>query len=714
MVGRGRGRELNLPAWMTSGGATEAGLGAISATNMPSLGLTSSYADNHLPAPGLGAASKLPQGSFMVGAPGSMAYGMPPPPPFAMPAVAHSHSTGSHHPLPSFHHLPQQHANEVSLGTGYAAPSQTQVHNHRPIKDADIPVKSRIKEPKDYQWQSRVVLGRSSHFEAPVLGQEPPPIGTSTLPVFILLIDQHEQFRALHDQTCVCFCFLCARTNTLLSASITNLPACVILSTAVTTYAAANGVRGQLDDAGASYSRADGHGSYGHHQQGAHHGRAGAKHIDRSAETRHARRLYVGNLPKNAAEADVTRFMAKMIGITAPMDSPFYQRGDQAVLNTHIVQDKNFGFIEFGSVELTAAALQLDGVEYITPEGLAVNLRLKRPNDYRPEALPAGLAPPPVLNVHLVARVSPDSVVMLPPGAAPAAGTYPGQSAGPGKVFIGGLPYNLSDADVEQLLTAFGPLKSFKLVRDPGAELSKGYGFCEYTNLQNTQAAIAGLHGIEIGAKSLTVKMAGEKTQAQNPIVQPMGTGVTSYAQQPYHIQHNASAYPSNAPNIGGGGTQPYGAGAYPQYGTPMPVQFYPPSSMVPAPAPVYVPQSSTLAPAAAATRSGYSQAPISQSSRVLKLSNMVTSDELRDQQEWLDITDDVRMECSTYGAVTRVVVPRVQEGFSPASEGLIYVSFQTAAGAAAAERALQGRKFANRIVISEYYDENLFNNNIL
>ena len=34
--------------------------------------------------------------------------------------------------------------------------------------------------------------------------------------------------------------------------------------------------------------------------------------------------------------------------------------------------------------------------------------------------------------------------------------------------------------------------------------------------------------------------------------------------------------------------------------------------------------------------------------------------------------------------------------------------------GAMAADKALQGKKFAKRIVISEYYDEALFNNGIV
>ena len=35
---------------------------------------------------------------------------------------------------------------------------------------------------------------------------------------------------------------------------------------------------------------------------------------------------------------------------------------------------------------------------------------------------------------------------------------------GPGKIFIGGLPYNLQDEQIMELLSAFGPIKQFHQV----------------------------------------------------------------------------------------------------------------------------------------------------------------------------------------------------------------------------------------------------------
>lgn len=64
---------------------------------------------------------------------------------------------------------------------------------------------------------------------------------------------------------------------------------------------------------------------------------------------------------------------------------------------------------------------------------------------------------------------------------------------------------------VRELLSAFGPLKSFHLVRDPGSPTSKGYGFCEYVDRAVTAIACEGLHGMTLGDKTLTVRPATDR-----------------------------------------------------------------------------------------------------------------------------------------------------------------------------------------------------------
>lgn len=39
---------------------------------------------------------------------------------------------------------------------------------------------------------------------------------------------------------------------------------------------------------------------------------------------------------------------------------------------------------------------------------------------------------------------------------------------------------------MKELLTSFGPLKAFNLVKDSATGLSKGYAFCEYVDIAVT------------------------------------------------------------------------------------------------------------------------------------------------------------------------------------------------------------------------------------
>ena len=84
-------------------------------------------------------------------------------------------------------------------------------------------------------------------------------------------------------------------------------------------------------------------------------------------------------------------------------------------------------------------------------------------------------------------------------------------------------------------------------------------------------------------------------------------------------------------------------------------------------------------------------------------MTNMVTAAELNDDTEYFDIREDVSSECSEYGQVLSVIIPRTKEGFPSSSEGLIFVEFLDASMARTCAIALSGRKFDSRIVIVDY-----------
>jgi len=74
------------------------------------------------------------------------------------------------------------------------------------------------------------------------------------------------------------------------------------------------------------------------------------------------------------------------------------------------------------------------------------------------------------------------------------------------KLYIGGLPTTMGDAEVRQLVESFGKLKSFNLVKDPAnPDHNKGYAFFEYADDRATEKALKALNNYEVKDKRLKV-----------------------------------------------------------------------------------------------------------------------------------------------------------------------------------------------------------------
>lgn len=67
---------------------------------------------------------------------------------------------------------------------------------------------------------------------------------------------------------------------------------------------------------------------------------------------------------------------------------------------------------------------------------------------------------------------------------------------------------NVLNIQVKELLSSFGELLAFNLVKDSGTSFSKGYAFCEFVESAVTDQAIQGLNGMQLGEKKLIVQRA--------------------------------------------------------------------------------------------------------------------------------------------------------------------------------------------------------------
>ena len=79
------------------------------------------------------------------------------------------------------------------------------------------------------------------------------------------------------------------------------------------------------------------------------------------------------------------------------------------------------------------------------------------------------------------------------------------------KIFVAGLPYDLDDAELEEIFEKFGTVASAKVAMDRETGKSKGFAFVEMPNDAEAKEAIEGLNDISLGKKPLVVKQAEEK-----------------------------------------------------------------------------------------------------------------------------------------------------------------------------------------------------------
>src|SRR6186713_2276197 len=79
------------------------------------------------------------------------------------------------------------------------------------------------------------------------------------------------------------------------------------------------------------------------------------------------------------------------------------------------------------------------------------------------------------------------------------------------KIFVAGLPYDLDDAELEEIFEKFGKVVSAKVAIDRETGKSKGFGFVEMLNDAEAKDAIESLNDISLGKKPLVVKAADER-----------------------------------------------------------------------------------------------------------------------------------------------------------------------------------------------------------
>ena len=76
------------------------------------------------------------------------------------------------------------------------------------------------------------------------------------------------------------------------------------------------------------------------------------------------------------------------------------------------------------------------------------------------------------------------------------------------KLYVGNLPYQVRDSDLEEAFNQFGQVTSAKVMMERDTGRSKGFGFVEMGSPAEAQAAIQGMNGQQIGGRGLVVNEA--------------------------------------------------------------------------------------------------------------------------------------------------------------------------------------------------------------
>ena len=85
------------------------------------------------------------------------------------------------------------------------------------------------------------------------------------------------------------------------------------------------------------------------------------------------------------------------------------------------------------------------------------------------------------------------------------------------KIYVGNLPYSVTDSILESNFAEFGSVSSAKVMMDRETGRSKGFGFVEIGSVEAAQAAIKALDGMSVDGRSITVNLARPREEGRGP-----------------------------------------------------------------------------------------------------------------------------------------------------------------------------------------------------
>lgn len=83
-------------------------------------------------------------------------------------------------------------------------------------------------------------------------------------------------------------------------------------------------------------------------------------------------------------------------------------------------------------------------------------------------------------------------------------------------VFVGNIPYDISEEQLVKVFSEVGRVVDFRLVSDREQGKFKGYGFCEYEDAETAASAVRNLNDVEVGGRPLRLDYADADPMQDN------------------------------------------------------------------------------------------------------------------------------------------------------------------------------------------------------
>ena len=80
------------------------------------------------------------------------------------------------------------------------------------------------------------------------------------------------------------------------------------------------------------------------------------------------------------------------------------------------------------------------------------------------------------------------------------------------KLYVGNLPYDTGEQDLQSLFAAAGTVESVSVMRDMATGRARGFAFVEMGSDEDAQSAIQQFNDYQLGGRNLTVNEARPKT----------------------------------------------------------------------------------------------------------------------------------------------------------------------------------------------------------